>query len=228
MKISQDTLNILKNFSTINKGIVIRKNKPLSTVSELENIYAITEIQESFPCDIGIYDLTEFLGTLGLFQSPVLNFGNDDKSNFVVIKEENGNSTVKYRFDDITLITSPTEQYEIPSNEIEFDLSQADIQKILKACGVMGLSNIVIASTEDGVSVIARDPTNKLSNFFELDVLADNGGHKFEFVINSDNLKLISGDYHVTASKEGSVLFQNTTKGSLSYLIALEETSTYS
>ena len=228
MKISQDTLNILKNFSGINKGIVLRKNKPLATVSEMENIYAVAEIQESFPCDIGIYDLSEFLGTLGLFQSPVLDFGQDGQSNFVVIKEEGGKSTVKYRFDDISLITSPSESYEIPSVEIEFDLTQTDIQKIQKACAIMGLKDIVIASTDgQSVSVIARDPVNKLSNFYELGTEANSGGHKFEFVINAENMKLISGDYNVKASKEGSVLFTNQ-KGNLSYLIALEESSTYS
>lgn len=227
MKISNETLNILKNFSSINKGIVLRKNEPLATVSEQENIYAVAEIQESFPCDIGIYDLSEFLGTLGLFQSPVLDFGQDSQSNYVIVKEENGKSTVKYRFDEISLITSPTEKYEIPSVEVEFTLSQMDIQKIQKACAIMSLEDIVIVSDGDSVSVVARDPKNKLSNFYELDVSIGSNGHKFEFIIKADNLKLIQGEYNVKASKEGSVLFTNE-KANLSYLIALEEASTYS
>lgn len=226
MKISQETLTILKNFATINKGIVLRKNKPLETVSEQENIYAIAEIKESFPCDIGIYDLSEFLGTLSLFQTPVLDFGKDSQSHFVIIKEEAGKSTVKYRFDDISLITSPTEGYEIPSVEVEFNLSQSDIQKIKQACGILSLEDIVISSDGNAVSVIARDPKNKLSNFYELDVSLDSNGRKFEFVVKADNLKLIQGEYNVKASKAGSALFSN--GKNLSYLIALEESSTYS
>lgn len=226
MKISQETLNILKNFSSINKGIVVHSNKPLATISEQDNIYAVAEIAETFPCDIGIYDLSEFLGTLGLFQSPILDFGQDNQSDFVVIKEETGNSTVKYRFNDISLVTSPTENYELPSVEVEFVLSQIDIQKIQKASSIMGLEDVVISSDGDKVLVILRDPKNKLSNFYELDTLAVSDGKKFEFVVKHENLKLISGGYNVKVSKEGSILFSNLNQP-LTYLIALEESSSY-
>ena len=51
MKISNDTRNVLKNFSTINSGIKVQSGKQLQTISNMKNILAVATVDEEFPQD---------------------------------------------------------------------------------------------------------------------------------------------------------------------------------
>ena len=93
MKISHYTTSVLKNFSTINQNLVIKEGNTITTMSAMKNIVAKAEVEETFPQQIAIYDLNEFLGALSLFTSPVLDFSD----NYVMISEENKPTTkMKY------------------------------------------------------------------------------------------------------------------------------------
>ena len=81
MKLSNETVTVLKNFSTINQNLVIKTGNKLSTMSAMKNIVASADVQEDFPQDFAIYDLNEFLAALSLFEKIDLDFKND----FVVI-----------------------------------------------------------------------------------------------------------------------------------------------
>ena len=71
MKISQDTISILKNFSTINKNIAIYAGEnTIQTISDSESEFAIAKIKEEFPVDIALNDLGEFLNVTILFNDP--------------------------------------------------------------------------------------------------------------------------------------------------------------
>ena len=72
MKLSDSTINILKNFSSINQSLLFKSGKKLRTISVMKNILAEVEVTEEFPKDFGIYDLNQFLNGLSLHQSPEL------------------------------------------------------------------------------------------------------------------------------------------------------------
>ena len=77
MKLSESTLSLLKNFSTINQSLLFKQGSRLRTISVMKKILAEVTIDEEFPKDFGIYDLNQFLNGLGLHQSPELDFEND-------------------------------------------------------------------------------------------------------------------------------------------------------
>ena len=54
MKISNDTRNVLKNFSTINSGIRVKTGNKLETISNMKNILAVATVDEWFPHDFSI------------------------------------------------------------------------------------------------------------------------------------------------------------------------------
>ena len=64
--ISKETIDILKNFSSINKSIVIKPGNTIRTLSVNKNILASAKIEESISEQISIYDLSSFLGCLSL------------------------------------------------------------------------------------------------------------------------------------------------------------------
>ena len=128
MKLSDITLSLLKNFSTINQSILFKQGSKLRTISVMKNIYAEASIGENLPKDFGIYDLNQFLNGLTLHNSPDLDFTNDGH---VVIKE--GRMRSKYFFADPgVIVTPPDKEIEIPSVDVSFELSTNQLDKLLK------------------------------------------------------------------------------------------------
>ena len=105
MKLSDRTINLLKNFASINQSILFKQGNQLRTISVMKNILAEANVDEDFPQDFGVYDLSQFLNSLGLFQEPELNFTGQS---FVNIKE--GKQRSKY-FLSLIHISEPTRPY---------------------------------------------------------------------------------------------------------------------
>ena len=114
MKLSEKTLNILKNFSSINQSILVKQGNQLRTISVAKNILAEAEIKEDFPRDFAIYDLNQFLNGLSLHQDPEMDFSPDS---YVNIRE--GKRRVKYFYADPNVIISPPEKaIQLPSQDV--------------------------------------------------------------------------------------------------------------
>jgi len=162
--LSQTTLNILKNFATINNGIIIKKGNTLRTISNAENILAAANVEESFPQTFAIYDLNQFLAGLSLFDNPSLVFDNND---YVTIKD--GRSRVKYYFSDpeITLKTAPDKSVKYPGSDIQFTLSASDIAAIQKATGIYKLPDLNVSSDEE-IVLSVRDNETSTSNTYDV------------------------------------------------------------
>jgi hypothetical protein len=194
--LSQTTLNILKNFATINNGIIIKKGNTLRTISNAENILAVANVEESFSQTFAIYDLNQFLAGLSLFDNPSLVFDNPD---YVTIKD--GRSRVKYYFSDpeITLKTAPDKSVKYPGSDIQFTLSASDIAAIQKATGIYKLPDLNISSDEE-IVLSVRDNEVSTSNTYDIIVPGTfEGTHSLDLKV--ENIRLLQGDYVVGVSK---------------------------
>ena len=214
--LSQTTLNILKNFATINNGIIIKKGNTLRTISNAENILAAANVEESFPQTFAIYDLNQFLAGLSLFDNPSLVFDNND---FVTIKD--GRSRVKYYFSDpeITLKTAPDKSVKYPGSEIQFTLSAANISAIQKATGIYKLPDLNISSDEE-IVLSVRDNEVSTSNTYDIIVPGTfEGTHSLDLKV--ENIRLLQGDYTVGVSKHHISEWKHLNVD-LTYYIALE------
>ena len=214
--LSQTTLNILKNFATINNGIIIKKGNTLRTISNAENILAAANVEESFPQTFAIYDLNQFLAGLSLFDNPSLVFDNAD---YVTIKD--GRSRVKYYFSDpeITLKTAPDKSVKYPGSDIQFTLSASDIAAIQKATGIYKLPDLNISSDEE-IVLSVRDNEITTSNTYDIIVPGTfEGSHSLDLKV--ENIRLLQGDYTVGVSKHHISEWKHLTLD-LTYYIALE------
>ena len=138
MKLSDRTLNLLKNFSSINQSILFKEGNSLRTISVMKNILAEANIAEDIPRDFGIYDLNQFLNGLNLHQNAELDFQNDG---YVVIKE--GRSRSKYFFADPNVIVTPPEKsISLPTEDVCFTLDTNQLDKLLKAAAVYQLPDL--------------------------------------------------------------------------------------
>ena len=223
MKLSEHTISVLKNYANINQNLVVKEGNELLTMSSMKNIVAKATVAESFPRELAIYDLNEFLAALSLFKSPVLDF--DDQ--FVTIKEENNPSnSLKYFYSDPSVVQSPSKSITMPSEEVTFELSSGDLSKMKKASAVIGAPDMTLERLNGSSSLVAKDKKNDTANNYSLDV-STNGDGEFKFFFKVENLKLMDGSYDVAISSKNISHFKNKSSD-VEYWIALEPESTYS
>ena len=129
MKLSNDTREVLKNFSTINQNLLVKNGTVIGTMSAMKNIVAKATVPDTFNNEFAIYDLNEFLSAMSLFKDPTLTF--DEKS--VKLNEEGGGSKLTYMFSDPSIVTAPKTEITMPSVDVEFTFTQDTFNQILKA-----------------------------------------------------------------------------------------------
>tara|TARA_B100001939_G_scaffold197789_1_gene170201 strand:- start:532 stop:1203 length:672 start_codon:yes stop_codon:yes gene_type:complete len=217
--LSEQTLDVLKNFSTINSSIVFREGSTVRTISNAENILAKFTGEEVFPTDFAIYDLSQFLGGISLFNDPQLEFTSND---FVSIR--GGRTSAKYYFSDpeITLKSAPERNVNFPGADIQFTLSAEDLLALRKASAVYGLPDLTFQSEEglDTIKIILRDKENDTSNTYDITVAGCTSG-TFSLDLKIDNIRVLPGDYTVKVSKSLISEWQHSTID-LTYYVALE------
>lgn len=220
MKLSDNTITILKNFSNINQSILVKKGSQIKTISILKNIYAVADVEEDFSKQFAIYDLNEFLNGLNLHQDPDLDFENDS---YLTIKE--GKRRVKYFYADPEVIVSPPDKdIDLPSEDVCFQLEHSQLDKLIKASAVYKLPDLSAIGEAGVIRLVVRDKNNDTSN--EYSIVVGETTDEFVFNFKVENIKIIPGSYDVVVSKKLSARFVNE-RYNLKYFIALEPDSTF-
>ena len=219
MKLTSNTISILKNFSTINQNLMVKPGNTLSTMSAMKNIVAQAEVTERFPQEFAIYDLNEFLSALSLFEEPELNF----QEQYVTITQEGSRKNLKYWFSDPEVVTTPSKAIVMPSTEVTFNLSSDTLSEIQKAAAVIGAPDMALTNG----SLMVTDKKNDTANAYDTELGVNETDADYKFWFKTENLKLIDGSYDVEVSSKNISHFTNSAVG-VEYWIALEPESTYS
>lgn len=216
--LSNQTKEVLKNYSTINGSILIREGSQLKTINVGENLISQYDCTEIFPQTFAIYDLNQFLAGLSLFQNPVLEFDNNE---YLTIRG-NGRSA-KYYFSDpeITLKTAPDRKVNFPGADIEFSITGSELEALRKAANVYGIPDLVFKSSAGGtVSLNLCDRENETSNVYSQEILGDNTG-EYELTMKMEHVNLVPGNYDVKISSKLITQWKHSSLP-LVYYIALE------
>jgi len=220
MQLSENTLNYLKNFSSINSGIVFQEGNVIRTISKQQNILAKATISESFDRKFVIYDLNRFLAMLASLNDPTVDISEDSKN----LTIRSGSSKTIYGLSDESLVVAPPAKDLNVSGEVKFTCTKDHLTQVMKTAGILGLPNIAVRGDRKTITIAALDVKNKDSDVFSLEVGKTKA--EFEMVFVTENFKLISGDYQVNISSKGISHFKHT-KESIEYWIAVEPGSTY-
>ena len=220
MKFSENTLSILKNFSTINPSVMFKSGNTIRTISPQKTVMASATIAETFTSNAGVYDLSRFLGTLSLFTDPDVEFM--DKQ--FLIKSGNGQSTVKYTYAaESMIVTPPDSDIALPDADVVVNLPNDDLQKVIRAASVLQLGEIAFRGDGENISIVALDTKNPTADGFDI-VLSATTDKNFLMVIKVENLKLMQADYTVSLSSKGLAHFKS---DKVQYFIAIEKNSTF-
>jgi len=219
MKLSNETLTVLKNFSSINQGIQFKKGTKLSTVSSSKTVLAQAILKDDFPKEFCIYDLNEFLSVQGLYKDSEIHFTESD----VVFKS--GKRSGNYRMTAKEMIVTPPEkEITLPSVDCQFTLTAEDYDALMKATSILSSPHIAVKSDGDTVSLVSFDASNNAAHTNTIEV-GEGNGKKYTIVFKTENIKLISGSYDVQISFKGIGHFKNT-KDDIQYWIAFEAKET--
>lgn len=195
MKISNTTLNILRNFSTINQNILFKPGNRIKTMNLIGNIYADCVVEETFPIEFGIYDLNQFLGGLTIFEDPDLVFNNDK---YLTISEKNAKT--KYFFSDPRMIVSPPDkELYMPSEDVEFTLTTHYLETIKKVSTIYNLPDLSIVGDGSVIKMLLHNKKDTSSNEFSLEVGSTD--QEFTFNFKMENLVFMRHSYRMILSK---------------------------
>jgi hypothetical protein len=215
MKLSNDTLTILKNFANINAGLEFRKGNKLATISPSKTVLAKTTLADQFPEDFCVHDLNEFLSVHSLYKDPVLDF--DD----VNVVFRSGRNKTNYRKTSKTaIVTVPEKELSLPTVEVSFTLKEEDFQFAMKTSSVLKSPNIAIESDGKKVYLSCFNAVDNGAHTNSTEI-ADGNGNEFKAVFSTENWKMIPGTYNVEISSKGLALFKSANMD-LQYWIAVE------
>ena len=221
MKISDNTIGILRNFSDINANILFKPGKSLSTMSTMKNIMAQADVEEEFESEFGVYDLPEFLRAIDSFQTPVLKFNGTAN---LKIQDEKSTLSARYAFADKSTLRYPSKQISMPDKTVTFSLKNSDYESVKKLYTNLSLPDIAFKGEKGKIKLVALDKKNSNSN--ESSVTVGETDLEFTAYIKAENMKIIPGDYDVALSKAKIAHFINK-KVQVQYWIALEADSTF-
>lgn len=217
MRVSTNTLNVLKNFAKINPSIVIAEGNVLKTISPSKTIMAKATVETSFDKRFAIYNLDRFISTMSLFSDPDLNFG--DKS---VVIMSGGKKSVYTYADETTVTKAPEKDIKLPTIDVTFTLTNDNLKDVEKAAGVLALPEIAVVGDGTAVSLQAIDTKNPSGDVYSIEIGATD--KVFKAIFRSENIKIIPGDYQVSISSMGISQFVGK---EVEYWIAVESSSTF-
>lgn len=222
MKLSNETLAVLKNFALIQPNLMFKAGNEIKTIAEAKNIVAKATITETIPQDFGIYDVNDFLSSMSLFSDPTFAFTDDGKS--AQISE--GKSSLTYFFSDESSLTFPQKDVSMPAIDVSFTLTADTLKALQRATSLLSVSTVSVEDAGSGIVLRVKDAKNSTSNSYGTEVDGNNNGHKFKFHFDISNFKLVQGDYEVSISGKLISHFQHKTLP-IEYWIALEKSSIY-
>ena len=225
MKLSNDTITILKNFSEINPNLMIKSGNILTTHDHGCTMYSTAQIGEMFDCkrDFGIYDLKEFLQTIAMFRDPELTF----EENYVDIIDTQDASvrTRYYRADDDVLKESTVFRRvnldKLPPATAAFDLSNTNLKRVERACGVLKCPDVRFVGKNGKIIAVVYDKSNAIPNTFTVDLVEGYTGNDFDLHVTQKKLVMIDGDYHCEIIDNRALKCKHVNKN-LYYLITFD------
>jgi hypothetical protein len=217
MKFSEQTLTVLKSFSTINKSILLKAGSEIRTITPEKTLIAKAKISDEIPSDACIYDLSRFISILSLYNEPDVEFHNK----YFVISQ--GKRKTRYVYADITMIHVPPEkEITLPSEDVKVNVGWDDFQSVVKAAGVLQFSEVAFVGTDGKCYLKAIDSSNEGSDDFGIEI--GETDDTFKIIIKTDNLKLLPQDYEVILCSKGISKFEGK---SATYFVAIDSKSTY-
>jgi hypothetical protein len=217
MKLSDSTINVLKNFSGINQSLQIKKGNVIKTISPLRTVYVEATVSENFTKEFALYDLNKLLAKVSLYKEAELDFESDKIS--ITTQNKKKADSIKYCSPQV-IVVPPEKSISLGDTDCSFTITSEDLEWMRKSAGISGSPNFVFESDGDTINFIATDVKDDSADKSSIE-LCEGDGSKFKVVMKVENFKLMDGSYDVSVAKKGLAKFKHKTID-ITYYIAIE------
>jgi len=221
MKLSDDTVTVLKNFSSINQSLQFKQGNTLKTISPLKTIFVEATVGENFPQEFALYDLNKLLAKVSLYKDAELSFGTDKLN--ISTENKKKSDYIKYCSAKV-IVTPPEKSITFGDPDCSFSLSQEDLDWMRKSAGISGSPNFVFESDGSTIQFIATDVKDDSADQSKVEIGSVTDGKTFRVVMKVENFKLLDGSYDVAIAKKGLAQFKHKTVA-ITYYLAIEAAS---
>lgn len=229
MKLSPETIDILKNFSTINNSIVISPGNVLKTINPERNVYARSTVAETFPRDIPIYELRQFLNIFTLHKDADVDFSNEQ---YILVSQ--GTTKMKFYYADLFSLSKnlniPTQDYPFDDVVLSVSLDSSLLERVRKAANMYILTDLSLVGDQGKIELKVHNKEDPASKSYNVEIGTTDDGFNFDFNFIEKNLMILPGSYNLDiAVFTGGRLASRFTNQSqdLQYVIALEPDSSF-
>ena len=222
-QLSKETLAILKNFSTLNSNILVEPGNVIQTITPTKNVMARVVVEEDFETQFGIWDLSQFLSVISMFDHPEFTF--DEK--YVTIGDGK-TSSVKYHYCEPSLLTVPTKQVQMPDTALSINMTNSVFSELTRAASVLQVEDLRITPSDDGSEIlgIVHDSSDPTSNQYSVSLGENTIDATYQFDFKISLLRLFPGNYTIDFTE--TVISQFTHNDiDLTYWVALETSSKF-
>jgi hypothetical protein len=215
MNFSDETLAVLKNFSTINSSVVFKPGTHIKTISPSKTVMAVAKVAETFDRKACIYDINRFIAAANAIDDVVVEF--DEKQ--VYFRGKAGQeSSISYASENL-VIAPPEKEITLPSEDAKFKVDWEKINYVISMAGVFGLPEIAFKCEDSTIYMLAVDSKNDMSDTSKVIVATDVESDDFLMTIKKDNFRLMPADYEVVLSSKGMAYFSS---NKVQYWIAID------
>jgi hypothetical protein len=216
IKLSEQTLRILKNFSTINPGLVVKPGAKLVTMSPASSVFAEAEINETLTTPFALTDISKFLSALSLFPEPELNF---KETSVEIIKDK---QKIVFVYADPRHILAPTKEFKAPNFDLTFSVKEETLMKLFKTMSVLALPAVIIEGDGKTLSISTKDVKSSTSHSYTEELGPTD--QTFKHVFLAENMKMVPGHYDISiAPGVGRFVAKDPYTGKpITYYIAIE------
>ena len=218
MKLSENTISILKNFAEINPSLHFSEGSRIKTRAEAGNIHAEVTLDESFPKSFGIWDLPSAISMLTLFEDAEVEFG---EHSMTISKEESQFELFFANEDVVKPVTSAIPKYE---SLFECTLSATDITTIKKTSGILKAKAISFIGDGKEVFLSVGDHTASTKNTYRKSLGACT--NVFAYNLDISVFKVITDDYKVNVAGTKKFIHFASESKDLDYVLAALADST--
>lgn len=223
MKFSAKTIQILRNFSSIHQALLFKPGNTLKVMSDTKSILAKAELDADIEGTFAIYDVPKFLGAVSMFEDPILT----PNESYIEIRQ--GNEKINYVYAEPSLIKTPPEKdIVLPTPDVEFELKNETINRVLKGMAITGANALCITGEDGKIFLEAKTiaVTKQAGSTGAPTYRAEVGttDKTFCFIFMAENIKLLAGDYNVAISQKGLAHFKGE---GVEYWVAVEQQSTF-
>ena len=227
MKLSLETIELLKNFSGINNSIVISPGNVLRTINAERNVYAKATVAETFPRDIPIYELRQFLNIFSLHKDADVDFSDE---HYILVSQ--GRTKMKFYYADLF---SLEKNLNIPKEDVSFknivlsvNLDSDMLERVRKAASMYMLTDLSLVGSDGEVELVVHNKNDATSRSYNIHL--DDTKHEFNLNFVEKNIMILPGSYKLDIGLfAGDRLISKFTHDTLDleYVIALEPDSTF-